>query len=73
MIWYLISLGVSGLFISEEEDMKDELLDPAKLRMFVDEIPDMPRLKGFDFINGVPKPKTLKIGMFVKKWVIQIS
>ncbi|XP_021887105.1 multicopper oxidase LPR2-like [Carica papaya] len=59
---------IQGLFISEEEDMKDELLDPAKLRMFVDEIPDMPRLKGFDFINGVPKPKTLKIGMFVKKW-----
>ncbi|KAK1390050.1 Multicopper oxidase [Heracleum sosnowskyi] len=44
------------------------LLSPSKLKMFVDEVPDMPRISGFDVVNGVSVPKSLKIGMFRKKW-----
>ncbi|KAJ7943026.1 Multicopper oxidase LPR1 [Quillaja saponaria] len=44
------------------------LLDPSKLKMFVDELPDMPKLRGYHVLNGVPKSKSLKIGMFNKKW-----
>ncbi|CAI9096716.1 OLC1v1032921C2 [Oldenlandia corymbosa var. corymbosa] len=46
----------------------DRLLDSSKLRMFVDELPDMPRIHGYEVVNGVYKPKLLKIGMFHKKW-----
>ncbi|GKU90200.1 hypothetical protein SLEP1_g4226 [Rubroshorea leprosula] len=45
------------------------LLDPAKLKMFVDDLPDMPRIPAFDLVNGYPKSKSLKIGMFDKRWV----
>lgn len=45
------------------------LLSPSKLKMFVDELPDMPRISGFQVVNGVSVPKSLKIGMFCKKWV----
>ncbi|CAH9076858.1 unnamed protein product [Cuscuta europaea] len=44
------------------------VLSPSKLKMFVDELPDMPRIKGYDVVNGVPVPKTLKIRMFHKTW-----
>ncbi|KAI8538950.1 hypothetical protein RHMOL_Rhmol09G0143200 [Rhododendron molle] len=47
---------------------EDNLMNPSKLQMFVDDLPDMPKIKGFDFENGVPVPKSLKIGMFRKKW-----
>ncbi|GLT35025.1 hypothetical protein SLA2020_095100 [Shorea laevis] len=44
------------------------LLDPAKLKMFVDDLPDMPRIPAFDLVNGYPKSKSLKIGMFERTW-----
>lgn len=47
-----------------------KLLDPEKLQMFVDEVEDMPRIQGFHMnVNGVPRPKHLKIGMFNILWV----
>ncbi|XP_077243944.1 multicopper oxidase LPR1-like [Tasmannia lanceolata] len=45
-----------------------EPISLSKLKMFVDELPDMPKLKGFSMINGTPVSKSLKIGMFRKKW-----
>ncbi|OAY29214.1 multicopper oxidase LPR1 [Manihot esculenta] len=47
---------------------EDSLISPSRLEMFVDELPDMPRIHGFDVVNGVPKPKRLRIGMFKKEW-----
>jgi len=47
----------------------DHLVNLSKLEMFVDELPDMPRIHGYHVSNGVPKPKSIKIGMFKKKWV----
>lgn len=63
----LFSLAVLGqLTVSFAED---RLLNLAKLKMFVDELPDMPKIQGYDMVSGVPKSKSLKIGMFKKKWV----
>ncbi|KAF3953851.1 hypothetical protein CMV_020737 [Castanea mollissima] len=62
----LFSLAVLGqLTVSFAED---RLLNAAKLKMFVDELPDMPKIQGYDMVSGVPKSKSLKIGMFKKKW-----
>ncbi|KAJ7954204.1 Multicopper oxidase LPR1 [Quillaja saponaria] len=47
---------------------QDRLLDPSKLNMFVDELPDMPKIKAYDVVNGAPKSKLLNIGMFNKNW-----
>ncbi|XP_052205731.1 multicopper oxidase LPR1-like [Diospyros lotus] len=47
---------------------EDRLMNVTKLEMFVDDLPDMPRLKGFDVVNGVSLPKCLTIGMFHKFW-----
>ncbi|KZV19530.1 hypothetical protein F511_06392 [Dorcoceras hygrometricum] len=44
------------------------IIDPSALEMFVDELPDMPRIKGFDIVNGVRVTKSLDIGMFHKTW-----
>ncbi|XP_052205913.1 multicopper oxidase LPR1-like [Diospyros lotus] len=47
---------------------EDRLINVTKLEMFVDDLPDMPRLKGFDFVNGGHAPGSLTIGMFHKFW-----
>ncbi|XP_068642870.1 multicopper oxidase LPR1-like [Aristolochia californica] len=44
------------------------LINVSKLEMFIDELPDMPRIKGYNLDHGVPVPKTMKIGMFETKW-----
>ncbi|GFP83503.1 multicopper oxidase lpr2 [Phtheirospermum japonicum] len=36
--------------------------------MFVDQLPDMPRIKAYDTVNGFHVPKSLRIGMFRRKW-----
>ncbi|KAK4260702.1 hypothetical protein QN277_003783 [Acacia crassicarpa] len=46
----------------------DKLLEPSELEKFVDEVPDMPRLLGYQLLHGIPKPKSLNIGMFQKNW-----
>lgn len=68
MQFNLIALVIVGLLISTSW-AEDRLFDPSKLKMFVDELPDMPKILGFDVVSGVPKSKALKIGMFEKKWV----
>ncbi|EEF31330.1 spore coat protein, putative [Ricinus communis] len=47
---------------------EDKLINLTKLEMFVDELLDMPKIPGFDVVNGVFKPKRLRIGMFKKEW-----
>ena len=64
LLFSLAVLGQLTVLFAE-----DRLLNPAKLKMFVDELPDMPKIHGFDMVSGVPKSKSLKIGMFKKKWV----
>ncbi len=64
----LIAFAILGL-LSTTSWAEGRLFDPSKLKMFVDELPDMPKILGFDVVSGVPKSKSLKIGMFEKKWV----
>ena len=60
-----------GLIIGVLSSSRAEggLINPSQLKMFVDVLPDMPRIKGFHVVNGVFKSKSLKIGMFNKHWV----
>lgn len=65
---HLISLVLIfvGFFSTTWADNK--LIGLSKLEMFVDDVPNMPKLKGYDVANGVFVPKHLKIGMFQKTW-----
>lgn len=66
----LISLAllVLGVFLNTSW-AEDRLVNLTRLQMFVDELPDMPRIQGFEVVNGIPKSKSLNIGMYMKKWV----
>ncbi|GAV65589.1 Cu-oxidase domain-containing protein/Cu-oxidase_2 domain-containing protein/Cu-oxidase_3 domain-containing protein [Cephalotus follicularis] len=64
-VFNMIFLALSGLVTTT---WADGLIDLKKLEMFVDELPDMPKIQGFDVVNGVPKTKSLKIGMYQKLW-----
>lgn len=52
------------------DSMTDERLHKiaSSLKMFVDELPDMPRLEGYVLQHGNLKPTELRIGMFETKW-----
>ncbi|KAK3040733.1 hypothetical protein RJ639_029255, partial [Escallonia herrerae] len=62
----LVSMFLMGVILGTVAE--DELFATTQMEMFVDELPDMPRIHGFDVVNGVPVSKSLKIGMFHKKW-----
>lgn len=62
----LFSLALLGVLTASV--VQATILNSSKLEMFVDQLPDMPKILGFDVISGVPKPKSLEIGMFQKKW-----
>ncbi|KAH7516370.1 hypothetical protein FEM48_Zijuj10G0127800 [Ziziphus jujuba var. spinosa] len=67
LMFSMVSVTVIGFLINTSW-AEEEIINPSKLRMFVDELPDMPKLYGFEFVSGVPKSKSLQIGMFKKKW-----
>lgn len=63
----LLSLSLVGFGINGQvEDAK--LVNVSKLEMFIDQLPAVPKLHGYRFRNGVAVSRTLKIGMFKKKW-----
>ncbi|KAD3642298.1 hypothetical protein E3N88_31522 [Mikania micrantha] len=62
----LLLVHILGLLVVVYGD--GGLVNSSQLEMFVDEIPDMPRTKGYDVVHGVPVSKTLKITMFQKYW-----
>ncbi|XP_021292832.1 multicopper oxidase LPR1-like isoform X2 [Herrania umbratica] len=66
MLFHLICLALLGELSTSWAE--DRLVNPSQLEMFVDELPDMPKIQGFDVVNGYPKSKSLTIGMFMKKW-----
>lgn len=41
----------------------------ASLEMYVDVLPQMPKLLGYSIKHGRPTPTHLTIGMYQKKWV----
>lgn len=62
LLFFIFS--VTGLSI-KFESIKDVA---SSLEMFVDELPDMPRLKGYIREDGVLQSGKLRIGMFETKW-----
>lgn len=68
LLFHLLSLALLGAVV-EATWSDDRLIKISQLKMFVDELPDMPKILGFDVVNGVPVSKSLQIGMFSKKWV----
>jgi hypothetical protein len=44
----------------------------ASLEMYVDLLPQMPKVFGYSLKYGRPSPAHLTIGMFQKKWVRQL-
>ncbi|KAL1531926.1 Leucine permease transcriptional regulator [Salvia divinorum] len=63
-IYFLINIILVNSAWAEE----DGVIEPSELEMFVDELPDMPRVKGFDFAHDSPVPTNLSIGMYQKLW-----
>ena len=64
------SLALLGVFTTSSLAQDNSpLLNSSKLEMFVDELLDMPQILGFDSVYGVPRSKSLEIGMYSKKWV----
>lgn len=61
-------LFVLLIMMSSSVRAEDRLINTSKLEMFVDKLPDMPRVQGFDIVDGVPKPKSLDIGMYETRW-----
>jgi FtsP/CotA-like multicopper oxidase with cupredoxin domain len=64
----LLFLILSLIVLCSTASAKDRLISPTQLEMFVDQLPYIPKIQGFDIINGAPVSKSLKIGMFFKKW-----
>lgn len=64
----LLFLSISLVLWTSSNLVDGTLFSVSKLTMFVDELPDMPRIQGFMIINGAPASKSLKIGMFQKTW-----
>uniref|UniRef100_A0A2P2J5X5 Uncharacterized protein MANES_15G126800 n=1 Tax=Rhizophora mucronata TaxID=61149 RepID=A0A2P2J5X5_RHIMU len=67
LLLHILSIALLGGLVPTWSE--DKLISPLRLEMFVDELPDVPKIRGFDFVDGAPKPRELKIGMYKKKWV----
>eukprot|EP01018_Ginkgo_biloba_P027073 Gb_39670 [translate_table: standard] len=71
---YVIKLLMFSFFqvitvMSTANITKDKLHEIASaLEMFVDELPDMPKIHAYSIKDGHLKAAELKIGMFAKKW-----
>ncbi|KAK9169348.1 hypothetical protein Syun_001488 [Stephania yunnanensis] len=57
------------LAVGDTKPADGELVNVAKLDMFVNKLPDIPKIYGFEMKNGVHVSKSLEIGMFMKRWV----
>ncbi|XXG79627.1 hypothetical protein AAC387_Pa09g0657 [Persea americana] len=64
---FIALLFLSAAFISTWA-ADGGLFTSSNLKMFVDDLPDMPRVQGFSLMKGVPVSESLKIGMYEKKW-----
>lgn len=67
----IVTIIVEGVVVCEgTSEEKNGLYRLSKLEMFVDELPDMPKLQGFRFdAAGAPVAGNLTIGMYDTTWV----
>jgi FtsP/CotA-like multicopper oxidase with cupredoxin domain len=63
----LTALQTTATFAAQELE-GEKLVNVTKLKMFVEKLPDMPKIEAFNLVNGVPKRKSLIIGMYQKLW-----
>lgn len=66
LFFLLLCLAVKG--VRGGVDHGEGLLNASKLEMFVDELSEMPRLRGYEVRDSVPVAGNLTIGMYEKKW-----
>nr|CAD1842682.1 unnamed protein product [Ananas comosus var. bracteatus] len=66
----IVTIIVEGVVVCEgTSEEKNGLYRLSKLEMFVDELPDMPKLQGFRFdAAGAPVAGNLTIGMYDTTW-----
>ncbi|GMY18523.1 multicopper oxidase LPR1-like [Fagus crenata] len=62
----LLSLALLGVVTTSFA--QSGLLNSSKLEMFVDELLDMPKILSYEIVSGVPRSKSLEIGMFNTTW-----
>ncbi|XP_006845284.2 multicopper oxidase LPR1 [Amborella trichopoda] len=64
MMWFMaMAMTMVGCHGSN-----DKLLNASFLEMFVDDLPDMPKLHAYALRDGTPSPIHLTIGMYETKW-----
>ncbi|CAA6671392.1 unnamed protein product [Spirodela intermedia] len=71
MLWFpLLFLVYSGYSSAAGPPVTEESLSEvaASLKMYVDELPQMPRLHGYSISKGSVTPTKLTIGMYEKDW-----
>lgn len=71
-LWFpLLFLVYVGCSSAAGPPITDESLKEvaASLKMYVDELPQMPRLRGYSIVKGSFIPAKLTIGMYEKYWV----
>ncbi|KAH6809084.1 hypothetical protein C2S51_026867 [Perilla frutescens var. frutescens] len=65
--WLIIFATVSN---GESKVTEAALQKVAKsLQMYVDELPEMPKIYGYNLNGDIPKPINLTIGTYEKKWI----
>jgi hypothetical protein len=74
LLLLVAAAGVAAGFRPEPPVSEDTLEKvAASLDMYVDVLPQMPRVLGYSLKYGRPAPAHLNIGMYQKKWVRFIS
>ncbi|KAG1334806.1 multicopper oxidase LPR2 [Cocos nucifera] len=66
LFFLVLCLGVAGVWGGGDDG--EGLFRASKLEMFVDKLPEMPRLRGYTVRNGVLAAGNLTIGMYEKTW-----
>lgn len=69
---FLTFLYLVIVLVQIQGENGDNLLDPSTLEMFVDELPQMPMIKGHEIKNGMPVAGNLTIGIYDTTWVIKL-
>ena len=70
LLLLVAAAGVAAGFRTGPPVSKDTLEKvAASLEMYVDELPQMPKVLGYSLKYGRPEPTHLTIGMYEKKWV----
>lgn len=68
--WLLLAMAAAAWLVVQEAEGGGRLLDAGKLEKFVDELPDMPVLRGYGVADGGRLVAgELNVGMYDTTWV----